>query len=87
MGAGREGEVANCVGLEILLGAVDVYFDKVQVTEPGFALDSISPEVSWTLESGINGSDRLILGTRNVRRNGVVFLNGLGRPSWAPHDG
>ena len=49
MGAGREGEVANCVGLEILLEAVDVYFDNVKVNKPGLVLYPISPEVSWTL--------------------------------------
>ena len=69
------------VGSEDLLDAVDVHFDEVQVTEPGFVLDALSLEVSRTPEGGINGSARLMLGTRNGRRNGIVFFIGLGRPS------
>ena len=69
------------VGPEDLLNIVHVHFDKVQVTEPGFVLDALSPEVSRTPEGGINESDRLMLGTHKGRRNGDVFFIGLGHPS------
>ena len=47
------------------------------MTEPGFVLDALSPEVSQTPEGGTNGSVRLVLGPHTGRSNGVVFLLGL----------
>ena len=48
--------ILDVVGPEDLLNIAHVHFDEVQVTEPGFVLDALSPEVSRTPEGGINGS-------------------------------
>ena len=60
VGGGWGGELAKCllyrVGPQDLLNIVHVHFDEVQVTEPGFVLDALLPEVSRSPEGGINES-------------------------------